>query len=49
MGRSDDEDTEDELEQLEGSEHEMDGEADASEKSLEKEQPQPHHQLGERA
>lgn len=48
MGRGD-EGNEDELEELEGSAEEMEGEASASEDSLDKEQPPHKHQLGERA
>jgi hypothetical protein len=39
----------DQLEELEGPAEEMEGEASASEDSLNKEQPQHQHQLGERA
>jgi hypothetical protein len=48
MSRADDDADEGELNELEGPEHEMEGEAGASEDSLEKEQPASHHQLGER-
>jgi len=48
MGRGDDA-NEDELEDLEGPAEEMEGEASASQHSLEKEQPPHQQQLGERA